>query len=83
MSFTVALLTHQAEMAQFLSTIYSPYLGVEKDEGGVQRRVQQNSAIAIQAVNDAEAAMSYCRDEVLPELVSIKWLANIQRTYYT
>ncbi|KAI8971238.1 hypothetical protein BDB01DRAFT_845233 [Pilobolus umbonatus] len=58
-------------MAQFLSTIYSPYIGVEVQEGGVQRRVQQNPAVAIQAVNDAEAAMSYCREEVLPELDSI------------
>lgn len=66
-----ALLTHQSEMASFLSIIYSSQLGVEVEEGGVQRRVQTTPATALQAANDAEAAMAYCRDEVLPELDSI------------
>lgn len=66
----IALLTHQAEMASFLSVIYSQHLGVEVEEGGVQRRVQPTPAAASQAANDAEAAMAYCRDEILPQLVS-------------
>lgn len=67
--FEIALLTHQSEMASFLSIIYSSQLGVEVEEGGVQRRVQSTPATALQAANDAEAAMAYCRDEILPELV--------------
>lgn len=66
----VALLTHQAEMASYLSVIYSQHIGVEVEEGGVQRRVQPTPAAALQAANDAEAAMAYCRDEILPQLVS-------------
>lgn len=63
-------------MASQISTIYSPQIGVEIEEGGVQRRVQSTPAAATQAVNDAEAAMAYCRDEVLPQLVS-KHVLNI------
>ncbi|KAK4511003.1 uncharacterized protein ATC70_012208 [Mucor velutinosus] len=66
-----ALLTHQAEMASYLSVIYSQHLGVEVEEGGVQRRVQPTPAAALQAANDAEAAMAYCRDEILPQLDSV------------
>ncbi|KAF1799757.1 hypothetical protein FB192DRAFT_1139004 [Mucor lusitanicus] len=66
-----ALLTHQAEMASFLSVIYSQHLGVEVEEGGVQRRVQPTPVAASQAANDAEAAMAYCRDEILPQLDSV------------
>ncbi|KAI9263357.1 hypothetical protein BDA99DRAFT_510023 [Phascolomyces articulosus] len=56
-------------MAQFLTVIYDTHLGVQATEqGGVQRRFQQTPAAATQAANDAEAAMAYCRDEVLPEL---------------
>lgn len=66
---SIALLTHQASMASFLTVIYDPQLGVQSSEG-VQRRFQQTPASATQAANDAEAAMAYCRDEVLPELVS-------------
>ncbi|KAL7321437.1 BAR adaptor protein Hob1 [Mucor circinelloides] len=66
-----ALLTHQAEMASYLSVIYSQHIGVEVEEGGVQRRVQPTPAAALQAANDAEAAMAYCRDEILPELDSV------------
>jgi hypothetical protein len=68
--YSIALLTHQAEMASFLSVIYSQHIGVEVEEGGVQRRVQPTPAAATQAANDAEAAMAYCRDEILPQLVS-------------
>lgn len=68
--YVIALLTHQAEMASYLSVIYSQHIGVEVEEGGVQRRVQPTPAAALQAANDAEAAMAYCRDEILPELVS-------------
>lgn len=57
-------------MASYLSVIYSTQIGVETEEGGVQRRVQPTQAAAVQAANDAEAAMAYCRDEILPELVS-------------
>jgi amphiphysin len=57
-------------MASYLSIIYSPQIGVEVEEGEVQRRVQPTPAAAIQAANDAEAAMAYCRDEILPQLVS-------------
>ncbi|KAI9299392.1 hypothetical protein BJ944DRAFT_172434 [Cunninghamella echinulata] len=55
-------------MVEFLAVIYSSTLGMEVDEGEIQRRVQQTPPGTLQAVNDAEAAMSYCRDEVLPEL---------------
>ncbi|CDH55384.1 bar adaptor protein [Lichtheimia corymbifera JMRC:FSU:9682] len=65
-----ALLTHQAAMTSFLTVIYDPQLGVQSSEG-VQRRFQQTPASATQAANDAEAAMAYCRDEVLPELDAI------------
>lgn len=63
-------MTHQSEMAAFLSVIYSAQIGVEVEEGEVQRRVQPTPAAALQAANDAEAAMAYCRDEILPELVN-------------
>ncbi|KAI7857083.1 hypothetical protein BDC45DRAFT_501642 [Circinella umbellata] len=64
-----ALLTHQASMSSFLTVIYDTHLGVQATEqGGVQRRFQQTPASATQAANDTEAAMAYCRDEVLPEL---------------
>ncbi|KAL0091072.1 hypothetical protein F4703DRAFT_1903558 [Phycomyces blakesleeanus] len=58
-------------MASFLTVIYDTNLGVEVSEGAIQKRFQQTPAPAIQAVNDAEAAMSYCRDEVLPELDAV------------
>lgn len=67
--FFLALLMHQAEMASFLSLIYSAQIGVEVEEGGVQRRVQPTPAATLQATNDAEAAMAYCREEILPQLV--------------
>lgn len=63
-----ALLGHQASMAAFLTTIYDTHLGMEQT--GIQKRVQQTPAAATQAANDAEAAMAYCREEVLPELVT-------------
>lgn len=55
-------------MASYLAIIYTQQIGGETGE--VQRRVQSSSAASLQAVNDAEAAMAYCRDEILPELVS-------------
>jgi amphiphysin len=61
---------HQAQMAAYLTVIYSANIGMEAEEGEIQRRVQQTPAAAAQAANDAEAAMGYCRDEILPELVS-------------
>ncbi|KAL9553871.1 hypothetical protein MBANPS3_003077 [Mucor bainieri] len=63
-----ALLSNQANMAQYLAVIYDAALGTEVPEGMVQKRFQQTPANQLQAVNDAEAAMAYCRDEVLPEL---------------
>ncbi|CAO3700546.1 unnamed protein product [Rhizopus microsporus] len=63
-----ALLTHQTAMAQYLSTIFDNNLGIEVPQGMVQKRFQQTPAQQLQAANDAEAAMAYCRDEVLPEL---------------
>lgn len=66
----IALLSHQSEMASYLSLIYSTQIGVEVEEGEVQRRIQPTQTAALQAANDAEAAMAYCRDEILPELVS-------------
>ncbi|KAI9023087.1 hypothetical protein CLU79DRAFT_750221 [Phycomyces nitens] len=66
-----ALLTHQTSMASFLTVIYDTNLGVEVTEGAIQKRFQQTPAPALQAVHDAEAAMSYCRDEVLPELDAV------------
>lgn len=68
--FTVAMLSNQAAMAQYISTIYDASIGAEAAEGTIQKRFQQTSATQLQAVNDAEAAMAYCQDEVLPELVS-------------
>lgn len=64
-----ALLSNQAAMAQYLSAIYDASIGTEAAEGAVQKRFQQTQAYQLQSVNDAEAAMAYCRDEVLPELV--------------
>lgn len=63
-----ALLSNQAAMAQYLSAIYDASIGTEAAEGAVQKRFQQTQAYQLQSVNDAEAAMAYCRDEVLPEL---------------
>lgn len=71
-----ALLMHQMSIASFMAVIYSTNLGVEVEEGGVQRRFQPTPAAALQAVNDAEAAMDYCRSEILPELVRKKKLAR-------
>lgn len=62
-------MTHQTAMAQYLSTIFDNNLGIEVPQGMVQKRFQQTPAQQLQAANDAEAAMAYCRDEVLPELV--------------
>ncbi|KAG0169130.1 hypothetical protein DFQ28_010833 [Apophysomyces sp. BC1034] len=66
-----AMLMHQTSMSAFMATIYSTNLGVEVEEGGVQRRFQPTPAAATQAVNDAEAAMDYCRAEILPELDAV------------
>ncbi|KAG0175599.1 hypothetical protein DFQ29_007086 [Apophysomyces sp. BC1021] len=63
------LLGHQASMAAFLTIIYDTNIGIETQ--GIQKRVQQTPAAAVQAVNDAEAAMAYCRDEILPELDAV------------
>lgn len=59
-------------MASFLTVIYDTHLGQQTSEHGVQRRFQQTPAAAMQAANDAEAAMAYCREEVLPELVGFQ-----------
>ncbi|ORZ25777.1 hypothetical protein BCR42DRAFT_400900 [Absidia repens] len=64
----VAAIMHQANMASYLSAMYDPYIGTPAVEGMIQKRVPTTSADATQAVNDAEAALGYCRDEVLPEL---------------
>ncbi|CAO3600560.1 unnamed protein product [Absidia cylindrospora] len=63
-----AAMMHQAAMAGYLATVYDAHLGAMAVEGVVQKRVPTTSAEATQAVNDAEAALGYCRDEVLPEL---------------
>ncbi|GAA5800775.1 hypothetical protein HPULCUR_006213 [Helicostylum pulchrum] len=63
-----ALLSNQAAMTQYLSAIYDASIGAEAAEGAIQKRFQQTPAAQAQSVNDAEAAMAYCRDEVLPEL---------------
>ncbi|KAI8085405.1 hypothetical protein BDF21DRAFT_415094 [Thamnidium elegans] len=55
-------------MTQYLSAIYDASIGAEAAEGAIQKRFQQTPAAQAQSVNDAEAAMAYCRDEVLPEL---------------
>lgn len=57
-------------MASHISVIYNPQIGVGMEEGGVQRRVQSTPAAATVAANDAETAMMYCRDEIIPQLVS-------------
>lgn len=63
-------MSNQAAMTQYLSAIYDASIGAEAAEGAIQKRFQQTPAAQAQSVNDAEAAMAYCRDEVLPELVS-------------
>lgn len=55
-------------MAQYLAIIYDTNLGTDVPQGMVQKRFQPTSAANLQSINDAEAAMAYCRDEVLPEL---------------
>ncbi|ORX51347.1 hypothetical protein DM01DRAFT_320355 [Hesseltinella vesiculosa] len=55
-------------MAAYVAMIYSSQIGMEADEGEVQRRFPETDAVTLQAANDAEVAMAYCRDEVLPEL---------------
>lgn len=64
----IALLSNQAAMAQYLAIIYDTNLGTDVPEGMVPKRFQPTAAANLQSVNDAEAAMAYCRDEVLPEL---------------
>lgn len=59
-------------MTQYLATIYDASLGTEVPEGTVQKRFQQTQAAQLQSAHDAEAAMGYCRDEILPELVSVQ-----------
>ncbi|KAI7863372.1 hypothetical protein BDF14DRAFT_1844615 [Spinellus fusiger] len=66
-----SLLLHQSHMAALMAVIYSAMMGMEVLEGAVQRRFQQTPAAASQSVHDAEAAMAYCRDEILPELDGI------------
>ncbi|KAI7892875.1 uncharacterized protein EV154DRAFT_167315 [Mucor mucedo] len=63
-----AMLSNQAAMSQYLNTIYDASIGAEAAAGTIQKRFQQTPASQLQAVNDAEVAMAYCRDEVLPEL---------------
>ncbi|KAI8368209.1 uncharacterized protein BYT42DRAFT_595625 [Radiomyces spectabilis] len=58
-------------MAAYLAVLYNAQLGNEASEDTIQRRVQQTPAVSLQAVNDAEAAMAYCRDEILPELDTV------------
>ncbi|KAI8073130.1 hypothetical protein BC940DRAFT_324772 [Gongronella butleri] len=55
-------------MAAAIAVIYSSQLGAEAVDGDVQRRFPETDPNAMQAASDAEAAMAYCRDEVLPEL---------------
>ncbi|KAI8979907.1 hypothetical protein BDB01DRAFT_843920 [Pilobolus umbonatus] len=55
-------------MSHYLSIIYDTNLGISVPEGMVRKRVQPTSATELQAATDTEAAMTYCRDEVLPEL---------------
>ncbi|KAI9351015.1 hypothetical protein BD770DRAFT_421212 [Pilaira anomala] len=55
-------------MAHYLAAIYDANIGAEAAEGIIQKRFQQTPAPQVQSANDAEAAMAYCRDEVLPEL---------------
>lgn len=59
-------------MAHYLAAIYDANIGAEAAEGIIQKRFQQTPAPQVQSTNDAEAAMAYCRDEVLPELVSMR-----------
>ncbi|CEI85974.1 hypothetical protein RMCBS344292_00423 [Rhizopus microsporus] len=56
------LLSNQYDIASLVSSIYG--LNLETSEP-----VQDS---ALQAVNDAEAAMAYCQDEILPQLVMYK-----------
>ncbi|KAI8060462.1 hypothetical protein BC940DRAFT_246498 [Gongronella butleri] len=61
-------MTHQANIGQYLAVIYDSHLGQPVVEGTIQKRVPTTAPGAIQAANDTEAALGYCRDEVLPEL---------------
>ncbi|RCH91961.1 hypothetical protein CU097_000451, partial [Rhizopus azygosporus] len=58
------LLSNQYDIASLVSSIYG--LNLETSEP-----VQDS---ALQAVNDAEAAMAYCQDEILPQLDTIDQL---------
>ena len=58
-------------MANYLAAMYNQQLSTATDEDQVQFSEQSASPGSLQAVNDAEAAMAYCRDEVLPHLVCV------------
>ncbi|KAI8377075.1 hypothetical protein EDC96DRAFT_250778 [Choanephora cucurbitarum] len=58
-------------MANYLAAMYNQQLSTATDEDQVQFTEQSASPGSLQAVNDAEAAMAYCRDEVLPHLDSV------------
>ncbi|ORX44276.1 hypothetical protein DM01DRAFT_1364784 [Hesseltinella vesiculosa] len=55
-------------MGEHLAVIYDSHLGAPVTENTIQKRVPTTSPAALQAANDTEAALGYCRDEVLPEL---------------
>ena len=56
-------------MANYLAAMYNQQMSQGTDDDQVQFSEQSVSPGSLQAVNDAEAAMAYCRDEVLPHLV--------------
>ncbi|KAI8390053.1 hypothetical protein BD560DRAFT_379775 [Blakeslea trispora] len=58
-------------MANYLAAMYNQQMSQETDEDQVQFSEQSVAPGSLQAVNDAEAAMAYCRDEVLPHLDSV------------
>ena len=58
------------EGAITIEEIYNPMMGVQQSEEGViKRRPSEASSEAIQTAQDYATAMTYCRDEILQELV--------------
>ena len=64
------MLENQMEGAITIEEIYNPMMGVQQSEEGViKRRPSEASSEAIQTAQDYATAMTYCRDEILQELV--------------
>lgn len=64
------LVEHQMNGALLIEQMYDPMMGVQESaDGVVKRRSDEVSNEAVQAAQDYGLAMTYCRDEILQELV--------------